>query len=124
MNKVPSISDAEWEVMTVIWERSPITSGEVVEALAEKRAWNHRTIKTMLNRLVKKGALDYQHQGRAYLYQPCVSKEACVRRETRSFLRRIFDGAAAPALVHFVKNTELSSNDIEELKRILSEKDG
>ena len=123
MRKKPSISDAEWEVMDIVWENSPITSREVVESLAGTKKWNHRTIKTMLNRLVKKGALKYEVEGKAYLYRPCVSRDVCVREESKSFLDRVFGGASNPMLVQFVKNTKLSQEEIKELKQILSEKE-
>lgn len=122
MSRVPRISDAEWDVMNVVWGKSPITSNEIVEMLAQHRDWNHRTIRTMLNRLVRKGALAFEISGNAYLYRPAVSKAVCVREESNSFLSRIFSGSAAPLLVHFVENTKLSRKEIQELKKLLSEK--
>lgn len=123
MKNVPSISEAEWDVMNVVWEESPLSSREVVERVSGKRDWNHRTIKTLLNRLVKKGALEYEVDGNAYLYRPAVARQDCVREEGQSFMNRVFGGAPAPMLVHFVENTRLSKGDIEELKKILSEKE-
>ena len=117
------ISDAEWEVMKVVWDRHPITALEVIQRLAGKTEWNHRTIRTMLTRLVKKGALTFEMQGKAYHYRPSVSQEACVRRESRSFLARVFGGATAPMLVHFVKNSDLSAEEIRQLRKILAEKE-
>ncbi len=122
MNKVPRISDAEWEVMNVVWGKHPVTANEVVQELAERTTWNHRTIRTMLNRLVKKGALSYEAKGKAYLYEPRIRKELCVRQEGQSFVERVFGGAIAPMLVHFVRNSHLSPREIEELKRIISDK--
>lgn len=123
MSKVPRISDAEWEVMNVIWERSPITANEVVETLSGRTDWNHRTIKTMLNRLVKKGALTYKQQGKAYLYTPRIKREACVREESKSFADRVFGGDPTPLLANLVKNTKLSPDDIKKLRQILKEKE-
>jgi BlaI family transcriptional regulator, penicillinase repressor len=123
MGRTARISDAEWEIMNVIWGRSPITANEVVGALAGRVDWNHRTIKTMLNRLIAKGALTYERQGKAYLYVPKVKREACVRQESRSFVQRVFGGHATPMLVNLVKSTELSPKDIEELRKILKEKE-
>ena len=123
MKKIPTISDAEWEVMNVIWDKLPMTSNEVVERLSKTKDWNHRTIKTMLNRLMKKGALTFEHHGRSYLYSARVSRAACVRNESKSFVERVFDGAPVPMLVDFVRNTDLSPEDINELKQILKEKE-
>ncbi len=122
MAKVPRISDAEWDVMNVVWGKHPITSNEIVDILKEHRDWNHRTIRTMLNRLIRKGALAFEINGSAYLYRPAVTKAACVREESKSFLSRIFSGSPAPLLVHFVENTKLSRKEIQELKKLLSEK--
>jgi BlaI family transcriptional regulator, penicillinase repressor len=123
MGMTAKISNAEWEVMNVIWGRSPITANEVVEALAKQTEWSPKTIKTMLNRLVRKGALAYEAQGKSYLYRPKVSKTACVREESRSFMERVFDGDPTPMLTHLVKNTKLSPDDIKQLRQILEEKE-
>jgi len=124
MAKSPSISDAEWEVMSVLWQRSPLMAAEVVEALAGRRGWNPRTIKTLLNRLVKKRAVDFTAQGNRYLYRPRVAREACVRIESRSFTDRVFGGASGPMLVHMVRQADLSADEIESLKAILKGKSG
>jgi BlaI family transcriptional regulator, penicillinase repressor len=124
MAKVPAISDAEWQVMRVVWERpSPLAASEVVEALSGTTDWSAATIKTMLNRLVKKGALTYEAQGKRYLYRAKVRREECVRSEGRSFLHRVFGGAAAPMLNHFVRDADLTPDEVAELKRILSQKE-
>ncbi len=122
MNKIPRISDAEWEVMNVLWGKHPVTANEVVEELARRTDWNHRTIRTMLNRLVKKGALTHEQRGKAYVYEPRVKKEVCVRHEGRSFVERVFGGDITPMLVHFVQDSNLSPQEIAELKRIISSK--
>jgi len=118
----PSISDAEWEVMLVLWDRSPLTAGEVVDALKDRKEWNPRTIKTLLNRLVKKRAIDFTTQQNRYLYSPKIGKDACVRTKSRSFAARVFGGAAGPMLVQFVKQADLTAQDIEELTKVLKEK--
>ena len=119
--KMPRISEAEWEVMRVAWAQGSVTAQEVVDALAD-RGWSPRTVKTLLNRLKTKGALGYEAHGKAYVYQPAVRQEDCVRQESQSFLDRVFGGAAAPLLAHFVKRARLSKDEIDELKRILAEK--
>lgn len=124
MAKTPAISDAEWQVMHVVWERrAPVAASDVVEELSRTTDWSPATVKTMLNRLVKKGALTYEAQGKRYLYRPRVRQEECVRSESRSFLHRVFGGAAAPLLNHFVRHADLTPDEIAELKRILSQKE-
>jgi BlaI family penicillinase repressor len=119
---VPSISEAEWRVIQVIWNQHPITANDVVRRLARKHDWSPRTIKTMLNRLVRKGALTYEAEGKRYIYSPAVSRDECIHAESQSFLHRVFEGATGPMLVHFVKNARLSDEDIEALRQILDEK--
>lgn len=119
----PRISDAEWEVMEILWESSPRTAQEVVAALAVYQDWKDQTIRTMLSRLVKKEVLTFRAEGKTYFYKPAVSRDQCVRGESRSFLRRVFRGATAPLLVELVKESRLKPAEIAELKRILSEKE-
>jgi BlaI family penicillinase repressor len=119
MPKTPAISDAEWDVMQALWDASPLTANEVVERVAGKKGWNPRTVKTLLNRLVKKGALGFESEGKRYLYRPRVSREECVRRESRSFLSRVFGGATGPMLAQFVSEAPLTPDEIRHLRDIL-----
>ena len=119
MKRTPAISDAEWDVMKIVWEHGPITSGQIVQHLEKERQWKPRTIKTLLARLVKKGAVAAMEEEKRFLYVAKVARDACVRRESKSFLTRVFDGAVAPALVHFLAQAELSPAEIAELQRIL-----
>jgi BlaI family penicillinase repressor len=119
----PKISDAEWAVMEEIWRRHPITALEVVQELGPRRQWQHQTIRTMLRRLIDKGALKYKAEGKVYYYEPAVSREQCVRVESRSFLKRVFKGAAQPLLIQMVQDADLSREDIAELKRLLAKKE-
>jgi len=119
MPALPQISDSEWDVMKVIWEAGPLTAGQIVQRLEGQKDWHPRTIKTLLGRLVKKGAVAMEEDGNRYLYRAKVTREACRRYEARWFLSRVFDGAVAPALVHFLKQSDLSKEEIEELKKIL-----
>jgi BlaI family penicillinase repressor len=115
----PKISDAEWEVMRAVWEGEAVTAEEVVQALAGRRDWSPRTVRTMLGRLARKGALAFSSDGKRYVYRAKIGRDACLKRESKSFLRRVFDGAAAPAIVHLVESANLTPKQIEELKAIL-----
>ena len=123
MPPLPEISDAEWDVMKVVWDHGPLTAGEVVAHLDGVRAWRPRTVKTLLNRLVRKGAVEMNADAARFLYKAKVSQAACVRQESRSFLTRVFDGAVAPAVVHFLSNTRLSPTEVQELKALLDKAD-
>ena len=122
MDKLPTISDAEWEVMEVLWAHSPLTANEVVDQLAGRKTWSPKTVKTLLNRLVTKEALAFDTQGKRYLYRPAIQRDQCVRGESHSFLDRVFGGAIGPMLAHFVNQSDLSPEEIESLQTLLSEK--
>ena len=124
MGDVPRISDAEWEVMRVVWRSHPISAGAVARRIPNRRDWSARTVKTLLSRLVGKGALGYDVDGKRYLYQPRVSKKECTRNASQSFLDRVFGGNARPALLHFVEESDLSPEEIDELRRLLDGKEG
>src|SRR4051812_49937857 len=108
--ELPAISEAEWTVMKVLWERSPLTAREVVEALAVETTWKPKTIHTLLARLVKKGALSTTRPAREYLFKPTVAEAECQHEESRSFLERVFDGEVAPFLACFVRDKKLSKS--------------
>ena len=119
MSNKPKISEAEWEVMKVLWNRSPVTANEVISALSGKTAWNPRTIRTLINRLVAKKALGFEKTGRQYRYHPLVSEEASVQTETKSFLERVNGGTLKPILAAFLEEQKLTPDEIAELKEIL-----
>jgi predicted transcriptional regulator len=108
--------------METLWSDSPRTANEVVDALASQSDWSAATIKTMLNRLVKKGALKFKADGKRYLYTPAVSRDACVRSETRGLVDRLFGGSVAPLLAHFVEDHKLTRAEVEQLRKLLDRK--
>lgn len=119
-----TISDAEWHVMHAVWDNQPVESQQVIDLLATANNWSAATIKTMLHRLVNKNALTFDRDGKRYLYRAIVRRSDCVRRESRSFIDRVFGGAAAPALMHLVKAANLSEDELAELRHILDRKEG
>jgi BlaI family transcriptional regulator, penicillinase repressor len=121
--KTIRISEAEWQVMTVVWQRSPATATEIVDALAKQTNWHPRTVRTLVGRLVRKGALKAVRGGKRYLYEPRLTMDECVRQESRSFAERVFGGEPAVMLLHLVKEAKLSKEDIKELRKVLEEKE-
>lgn len=119
MKHTPRISEAEFAVMKIAWEHHPITANEIVEKLSAPNGWNPKTVKTLISRLVKKGALKFEAIGKTYLYSPTVHKEECQAEEAESFLNRVFDGALVPMLAHFAKSRALSETEIKALRNIL-----
>ena len=122
MSSVPNISEAEWEVMKVLWNKSPLTAKEIIDHLDNKTDWKPKTIKTLISRLVKKEVLGFKPEGKIYLYYPLYKENECVKAEGKSFLNRIFGGSVKPMLAHFLEEEELSPSEIDELKKILEKK--
>lgn len=124
MKRIPRISETEWEVMKVIWAQAPCSSGEVINALTRRDAtWHPKTVKAFLSRLVRKKALGFKKEGRAYLYRPLVEEKECVDAASESFLERVFGGSLKPMLVHFVERKKLSEEEIRELRRVLKQQE-
>ena len=119
MKRRVRISEAEWEVMQIIWSLPGCTAQEVIGALKGKTNWSAATVKTLLNRLMKKGALSFRKDGRLYHYWPEISEADCRQAEADNFLQRFFGGALTPMLVHFVKAQKLSKTEYDELFRLL-----
>lgn len=117
-----NISDAEWKVMRVLWNRSPMTGGEIVEALEAETSWNPKTIHTLLRRLVQKGAVTAKRENTYYSYGAALSEKNCVKEETDSFLEKCFHGSANMLLANFIKNENLTEKDIAELQALLDSK--
>lgn len=120
MAKIPKISEAEWEVMKVLWKTSPKTANQIVDELKGKTHWKRETIRTLINRLVQKKALGFQKKGRQYHYFPRITEAEGIKAEAESFVKRIGGGSIEPMLAAFVQEKQLSAEKIAKLKRILS----
>ncbi len=118
-----TISEAESRVMEVLWTRAPLSADEVVAALAGSTDWHEKTVKTLLNRLLRKGALHHERDGRRYLYSPTVRREDYVSQESRTLIKRLFGGRVAPMLAHFREHEQLQREDIEALRKLLDDID-
>jgi predicted transcriptional regulator len=121
MAKPPRISQAESVVMEVLWRQSPNTSDGVVVALGRQQKWQEATIKTLLNRLLKKRAISAIKEGRRYMYLPVLTREQWLSTESKALLDRLFGGRVAPFVAHFSRHRQMSKKDIDELKRLIEE---
>ncbi len=121
MCKIPKISNAEWEVMKIIWNNYEITSTNIIQALKDKADWKSSTVKSLINRLLNKKAIGFNKLGNEYFYFPLISKDECIILESHSFINRVFNGSIKSMLLTFVESKEISETDIEELKNILSQ---
>ena len=124
MPKVPKLAQSEWKVMRVLWASDkPMPAYDIIQKLSATTDWQPKTIKTLLNRLLKKGAVRFKRYKNLYLYYPLLTEAACVKAESDSFVKRCFDGALEPMLAHFVQQRKLKPSEIQELKRILDVKE-
>lgn len=118
-----SITEAESVVMEVLWNRSPMPTEDIVAALEGEQHWQEATIKTLLNRLLKKKALRAVKDGRRFLYSPAITRDDWVLSESKGMLDRLFAGRIAPLAAHFSRHGKLSKRDIADLKKLIAEID-
>ena len=122
MKNAPQISQAERVVMQVLWSQGPLTANQIIEQLKGKTAWNPRTIRALISRLLNKHALDFDKEGKEYRYSPAITEQRCAKHERVSFLRRVYGGATKPMIAAFIEDAKLSKSDIAELKAMLEQK--
>lgn len=122
MEKQPRISESEWQVMNLLWEESPMTANTIIEKLEKTASWKPKTVKTLISRLLKKEVISFEKEGREYKYYPLIPKEEYIKKESKSFLQRVYGGALNVMFANFLEEKELKKEDIEELKRILDQK--
>ena len=115
------ISNAELAVMQVLWQRQPLSANDVVAALGDDKDWHEKTVKTLLNRLVSKGALGFDKDGRAYLYFPLIAEQDYQLEQSRSFVERLFSGRIAPLVAGFASQNKLNADDVAQLKQLIAE---
>jgi len=119
--EIPNISESEWEVMNILWKKSPQTANDVISSLQEQTDWKPKTVRTLLDRLVHKKVVGVNKDQRVYTFFPLYSQYECQRAETQSFIKRIYGGALRSMLVQFIQEDSLSEEDIRELRSILNE---
>lgn len=122
MPRYPQISEAEYEVMKVVWKYAPISTNEITDKLLQTTSWSPKTIQTLIKRLVSKGALTYEKQSRVFVYTPLVKENEYIDSKSRSFLKRYFDGNITAMLSAYLENDSLSPSEIEQLRALLSQK--
>ena len=122
MNTLPQISEAEFEVMKIIWKYAPISTNEITEKLLQTTSWSPKTIQTLSKRLVTKGALTYEKQSRMFVYTPVVKESEYIRQESSSFLNRYYDGDITAMVSAYIENDKLSEAELDTLRTLLSRK--
>ncbi|MBW9173816.1 BlaI/MecI/CopY family transcriptional regulator [Clostridium estertheticum] len=121
MYKMSKISNAEWEIMKIIWKNSEISSINIIKELKDKSEWKPATVKSLINRLLNKNIIGFNKLGYEYLYYPLVSEDDCIKLESFSFVNRVFNGSIKSMLLTFAQSDELSKLDIKDLKDILNQ---
>lgn len=120
MKNVPQITDSEWEIMKIVWDNPPHTSGDIISKLSDTTNWKPTTIKTLISRLVNKAIVGIEKDSRRYLYYPLISENDCRHAENKSFLKKIYGGSVKPLILNFLESEDLSQADIEELQSRLN----
>lgn len=122
MSTFPQISEAEFEVMKIVWKYAPINTNEITEKLLPTTNWSPKTIQTLIKRLVTKGALTYEKQSRVFVYTPVVKESEYIGQKSTSFLNRYYDGDITAMLSAYIENDQLSETDINTLRSLLSKR--
>ena len=122
MSDLPQISEAEFEVMKIVWKHAPINTNEITEKLLQSTNWSPKTIQTLIKRLVTKGALTYEKQSRVFVYTPLVKESEYICQESNSFLNRYYDGDITAMLSAYIENDKLTEPEIETLRSLLSKR--
>lgn len=121
MSALPQISEAEYEVMKIVWKYAPINTNEITEKLLKTSSWSPKTIQTLIKRLVNKGVLTYEKDSRVFVYTPLVQESDYIDQESKSFLNRFYDGNITAMLSSFIENDRLSETEINSLRSLLSD---
>lgn len=122
MSDLPQISEAEYEVMKIVWKHAPINTNEITEKLLQSTNWSPKTIQTLIKRLVTKGILTYEKQSRVFVYTPLVNESEYICQESNSFLNRYYDGDITAMLSAYIENDKLTEPEIETLRSLLSKR--
>jgi len=118
-----NISEAESIVMQVLWQRAPLSGDEIAQALAGQQDWQTATVKTLLNRLLGKGAISAEKDGRRFLYSPVLTREAWLSEQSMGLLDRLFGGSLTPLVAHFASHRKLKAADLKALKKLIDEQE-
>ena len=114
------ITNTEFEILAALWDEHPATANSIIERLNKTKPWHDKTVKTLINRLVKKEAIGFEKQDRHYLYFPLLERDAYTEIQSQSFIERLFRGRVSPLVAGFAKTNSLKKDDIDELKLLIS----
>lgn len=122
MKKLPQISEAEFEVMKIVWENAPVSTNDITDRLVQTTDWSPKTIQTLIRRLVSKGALTYEKNGRVFVYTPKVNEDEYLMQKSSSFISRYFGGDFSAMFSSYLGNDELTDEELKNLKGIIEDR--
>jgi len=122
MSNLPQISEAEYEIMRVIWNKYPINTNEITKTVLKSSNWNKRTIHTLISRLDKKGVISHKQIGKLYYYTPIVKKEDYIKAESKSFLKKFYDGTVKSMVMNLIDNDMITDDELNELRIMLNKR--
>lgn len=122
MKSLPQISEAEFEVMKIVWKHAPVSTNEITDRLTKTTSWSPKTIQTLIKRLTTKGALSYEKQGRVFVYTPLVKEGEYINQESNSFLKRFYNGDITAMVSSYIENDRLTETEIDTLRSLLTKK--
>ena len=122
MSSLPQISEAEFEVMKIVWKHAPISTNEITDKLLQTTSWSPKTIQTLIKRHANEGALTYEKQSRVFVYTPLVEENEYIGQESNSFLKKFYNGDITAMLSAYIENDKLSETEIDTLRSLLSQR--
>ena len=122
MKTLPQLSEAEFEIMKIVWKYAPISTKEITEKLLPITSWSPKTIQTLIKRLVTKGVLTYKKESRMFIYTPTVKESEYIGQESSSFLNRYYDGDITAMVSAYIESDKLSDSELDTLRALLSQK--
>lgn len=122
MKKIPKISESEWIIMKILWASYPQTAYQIIKNIPKSNKWSPKTTKTLLNRLVKKNALNFRQTGKEYEYFPIITKSDSLKAEKKSLVEKLYDGEIKSMLISFIEEEKFTKDEINELTEMLKKK--
>lgn len=119
MSSLPQISEAEFEVMKIVWKYAPINTNEITDRLTKTTNWSPKTIQTLIKRLVSKDALTYEKNSRVFVYTPLIEEKEYIGQKSHTFLKKYFGGDITAMLSAYIDNDKLSESEIDTLRSLL-----
>ncbi len=117
--KAEKITDAELEILKVLWQNEPLTANQIVDEVLQHKAWNGKTIRTLIHRCEEKEAVFADRSQREILYRPAISRKDYTRQTQKSLADKLFNGSMSRMMLNFMEEVQLNEDELEELKEMI-----